>query len=277
MKKNFKKLKKIYLYIPELIFFILKSLKQIKLRTDFKFIERKPQKIHIVGNGPSNYETLKNFHSNNEEIMCVNFFALTSLFNEVKPNYYVLLDPKFFDNPDERHLKLVKKLNEVTWSISLFVAARNEIKILRYLTNENIKIKVFKDIYLSGENKIIYYLYRKNLAVPKFQNVIVSCIYTSINLGYNKIYLHGVETNEFSKFIISEKNEAILITEHFYGKNTRNLYKEGLIKKGEFGKYLEFYANMLLGYAQIERYSKDIGSQIYNCTKNSYIDSFEKI
>ena len=95
-------------------------------------------------------------------------------------------------------------------------------------------------------------------------------------LWVQDLWLHGVEANEFRNFTINENNEILLETQHFYGKNIINMSEEGRIKKGEFWKCLNYYSLMLRGFSQVAEYSKKVGTKIYNHTKTSYIDSFDK-
>ena len=274
------KLKKIYeasKELPDIIIFILLFFKIFIQKSDVKYRKKNLETINILGNGPSGIKTYLKNKDDSEKLMCVNYFALTKEFLMFKPAYYTLIDPAYFLDSNKKNLELIKILNAVNWNIKLFIPSKYKKVYTNLITNSNIEINAIRFNYLPGQNRFVYFLYLKNLAIPKFQNVVVSCIYISLNKGFSKINLHGVEANEFKNFIVNEKNEVLLETKHSYGNSTINLFEEGRIKKGEFWKFLMHYPIMLKGFSQVATYSNYINTKVYNYTKNSYIDSFEKI
>lgn len=277
MKEKLKKINELYKVIPEIILFILKLPLILLRKTDVKYKKKRKEIIHILGNGPSNLETLLKIRKENEKIICVNYFAITDKFREIKPYYYLLTDPYFFLRlKAEKNILFINALNGIQWNMTLFIPSKYKTIFKPLIKNEKIKIKFYRINYLPGTNKFVHYLNEKNIATPRFQNVIIACIYVALNLGFEKIKLHGVETSEFKNFKINKKNEALLEIDHFYGKEVINLFEEGEIKKGEFGKYLNYYSVTLLDYVLVEKYSKHVGVKVFNYTENSYIDAFEK-
>ncbi len=232
--------------------------------------------INVLGNGPSCHDTFNHNICSNEKIMVVNFMALTDYFFKYKPEFYVLIDPDHLKDDSDKLLMLYKALRKVDWSMVLFVPVSYRRQVESLISNNNITLKFININYLPGESKAVYYLYQKNIATPRFQNVVVACLYASINMGFNEIKLHGVESSEFQMFEINEHNEVLLNTEHSYGNATRNLSNEGKILKGEFWKYLRLYTFMLEGYSQVKSYSDFVDCNIVNYTKKSFIDSFDK-
>lgn len=277
MKNKLKDIFELYKEFPEVVFSMLMLSKVLMQKSDVVKKNRSNKIINILGNGPSGIETYSNSKKRDEELMCVNYFALTESFLKFKPEHYTLIDPVYFLDLNEKNLELIKVLNTVSWNLKLYIPSKYKSKYLKLISNKNIDVKVIRFNYLPGRNKFTHFLYSKNLATPKFQNVLVSCIYIALNRGFFRINLHGVEANEFTNFIVNEKNEVLLETQHSYGNNIRNMFLEGRISKGEFWKYLMHYANMLKGFYQIKSYSKYIGTNIFNYTKTSYIDSFDKV
>jgi hypothetical protein len=247
-----------------------------KYSSDIRYRNCNVGAINVLGNGPSCHDTFNHNISSNEKIMVVNFMALTDYFFEYKPEFYVLIDPDHLKDDSDKLRMLYEALRKVDWSMELFVPASYRKQAEFLVQNNNITVKFINFNYLPGDSKAVFYLYQKNIATPRFQNVIVACLYASINLGFKEIKLHGVESSEFQMFEINEKNEVLLNTEHSYGNATRNLTSEGKILKGEFWKYLRLYTFMLEGYSQIKSYSDFVGCNIINYTKKSFIDSFDK-
>jgi len=271
--------KKIYIFLrksPEVILFSLRFLKVCFQRSDVKFEKKNLESINILGNGPSAHVTYQENKNVKEKLMCVNFFALTKEFLEYKPEYYSFIDPEIFMNLNDKNISLMKAIESIDWRMRLFIPYEYKNIIEGQISNDNIEFNYIRDNYFAGKNRMLYELYLRNLATPKFQNILVACIYVALNKGFSTIKLHGVEANEFKNYTVNVDNEVFLETQHFYGSSIINMTKEGRIKKGEFWKYLNYYSCMLKGFSQVEGYSKYLGSKIYNYTKGSYIDSFEK-
>jgi hypothetical protein len=247
-----------------------------KYSSDLRYRKSNAGVINVLGNGPSCHDTFNHDTCSNEKIMVVNYIALTDYFFKYKPEFYVLIDPDHIkDDSDKLHM-LYEALSKVDWNMVLFVPVSCRRQAESLVNNNNITLKFINYNYLPGDSKALFYLYQKNIATPRFQNVVIACLYASINLGFKEIKLHGVESSEFQMFEINEQNEVLLNTEHSYGKATRNLSKEGKILKGEFWKYLTLYTYMLEGYSQVKSYSDFVGCKIVNYTKKSFIDSFDK-
>ena len=262
--------------IPDVIVFMVLFFKTIFQKTDVKYKKNTSEVVSILGNGPSANLTYLESNEIDDKLMCVNYFALTKEFLLYKPEYYTLIDPEFFLAKNDKNNALIDLMNCVSWKMQLFIPFRYKNIFRGAIKNKNIDIKCFRINYLPGKSKFVYNLYLRNLATPKFQNIIVACLYIALNKGSRRIKLHGVEASEFTNFKVNENNEVLLEAQHSYGNTIRNMSKEGRIKQGEFWKYLNYYSLMFKGFSQVASYSKYMDSKIYNYTKNSYIDSFEK-
>ncbi|OFA32757.1 hypothetical protein BAE46_03100 [Glaciecola punicea] len=259
---------------PSTVLMFLLAGKLIFQRCDAKFESKNDRTINVLGNGPSCHSTFNEHRKAGEDIMVVNFFATAKEFFDYKPSHYLLIDPLFFSDNSERFIKLYEVINSATWHMVLFVPA-NYYKIANNLINSPfVKIGAIRFNHYPGENKWLYRLYKSNLVTPKFQNVVIACLYLSVNEGYSTIKLHGVEADEFKRLSVNNNNEVLLETEHFYGKSSLNLTAEGRIEKGGLWKYLKFYSFMFEGFLEVEKYSKFMKCQIINFTENSTIDSF---
>ncbi len=277
MKERFKKIYEILKELPDIGVYILLFFRIPFLKSDVQYSKQTMiQKIHILGNGPSSLKTFKSSMSENDEVMCVNYFGLTKNFLLIQPKYYVLIDAVYFIDLNDKNLNLINILNKVTWGLTLFIPSKYIKKYSNLLNNDYITLQSIRMDYLPGNNIFVYNLYKYNLATPKFQNVIIGCIYISVNKSFENILLHGVEASEFKNFTVNENNEILLNTEHFYGQNSINMTREGRIAKGEFWKQLSYYVIMLKEFNHVSKYVKHMDCKVYNCTANSYIDAFEK-
>jgi hypothetical protein len=259
-----------------MLFFINSAYLLRRYSSDVRYTKNKDGIINILGNGPSCHDTFNRNLCMNEKIMVVNFTAITDVFFEYKPEFYVLIDPSYFEVKSDKFILLYEKLAKVDWSMTLFVPTSYRKQAEALVCNPNIILKFINFNYLPGKSKAVFNLYQRNIASPRFQNVLIACLYVSINIGFKEIKLHGVEHSEFQMYEINEYNEVLINQKHFYGSDTINLTKEGKILKGEFWKYLQYYSFMLEAYSQMKSYSDFLRCNIVNYTKKSFIDSFDK-
>lgn len=276
------KLNKFY-YI---IIYILQFIRTIYVKPLYK-LKKEDGNIHILGNGPSSLKSFYNKYKVIDEVIVCNFFLKNQDFLKIKPKYYIIIDSYFYDYKNNEKLKeFYEKLNNVDWDMNLILLGHIEKEMKSKVPISNSKINILKLKYspLEMVNKYVYKLYSLNLATPKFQNVIISSIYISLNLGFKNLFLHGVESNSINNFKIDENNNILLEENHSYGKSVINLTDEkgempkhlGLFKKGEFYKRLKCEVDMFYNYFILERYSIYLKAKIVNCTPGSYIDAFEK-
>ncbi|WP_188007793.1 hypothetical protein [Photobacterium damselae] len=238
--------------------------------------------IHIFGNGPSLYESKKNY-SKNDDLIMVNFSALTDDFFDLKPKYLCIADQDFFyiSKIKSKELKLrmnawYSRLENVDWNLTIVVPS--EFKGLLNIKNDHVNILVINTLPLP--DKFIYfryYMYKFNYAAPKMQNVVIFATYFAIQVGYNKIFLHGVDSDSFKDVFINKKNEMVLIDKHFYGNKEINLSKQYSYLPGSFYKKLQADVNMFKSYYDLRLYSDKINVEIINYSKNSMIDSFSRL
>lgn len=269
------KIRDLFLESPIIILAFFKVFRVILMKSDVKYMRKGGEKsLTILANGPSGRETY--VAEADCDLAVVNFFALDASFQRYKPSHYILIDPLFFEKDDDKHRLLIERLNEVDWCMALYLPANFNRVAKKIFINNNIKVKFIRHNPCFMNNAFFYWMYKKNLFTPRFQNVINAAVYLGINSGYKQIFLHGVETSEFVNYSVDFKNEVYLNTQHFYGKSSINMTREGRIEKGGFWRYLRYYTYMLESYSHLEKYSKYIECEIINYTTNSFIDSFEK-
>lgn len=269
-----------------ILVYILQFIRTIYIKPLYKF-KKEEGNIHILGNGPSSLKSFYNEYRIIDEVIVCNFFIKNQDFFKIKPKYYIIIDPYFYDYKNNEKLnEFYESLNSVDWNMNLILLGHTEKEMKSKLPILNHKINILKLKYSPLEimNKYVYKLYYLNLATPKFQNVIIASIYISLNLGFKNLFLHGVESNSVNNFKIDKSNNILLEESHSYGKSVINLTDEkgetlkhlGLFKKGEFYKRLKCEVDMFYNYFILERYSGYLKAKIINCTPGSFIDAFEK-
>ena len=247
------------------------------------FTGQTDHEIVILGNGPSlNQIDLMRLIAKKRDFACVNDFAVRSdLFSIIKPRYYVIMDPMYFEQIDlnQRAAALCEKMECVDWEMTLVLPQRALVPLqnprihFEYISTSEI------NSYNLGEQKVLDRLYQKNLAVCGLQNVLCGALHYFILKKFPRIYLAGCDMNEFMSYSVDKHNHVLLTTKHFYGDQVIDLSeRENLpIPPGMFHKWLGYYAAMLKQFYHYSKFAEYQGVKVYNLTEKSYIDCFEKI
>ena len=237
-----------------------------------------PGRLTILANGPSLKSDIEKLDFSNGDFLAVNNFYLSPYFEVVRPKYYVVADPLFFIGTNGS----IPFSGIISWHMFLFVPIKSW-RSTKELQNhhENLTIVPYNNVSYNGFNRFRYLLYEKGYAMPKTQNVLVASIFVAINMGYKEIFLYGVDHSWTESIRVNEKNEVCLVDSHFYDEKEVKLtpwYKgigseSGVHKMHEI---LRALALMFESYQILNGYATYKGSKIVNCTKNSYIDAFER-
>lgn len=259
------------------------ALKTIIRGKRFKKDENKNKKILVLGNGPSlNDINLKEL-SKKYDIACVNWFAKNNpVFYEIKPKYYFLIDPSFFDMDSKTYYdkrtqvkELTDAFDKVDWEMIIIspqkgkLSTKNEHIKYSHITTEQLAADSFKKLY--------YLFYNNNLAVCGLQNVMCAALHFSISTGFSEVYIAGVDFDELKSYSVNKDNHVRLVYKHFYGEKIIDCTETNYIPKGTFYKWMGYFAKMLKELYYLSEYAKSKGVKVYNLTPNSFIDFFEKI
>ena len=247
------------------------------------------QCIFILGNGPSLKHNLEN---NMDELkatdtFAVNKFCLTHEFSNVKPKYYLLLDPGFLiKNKSSRFFlsmqqKIIYSLvKETNWNMTLFIPSKTDMKndwSKMAARNRNITITYINTNYASGFEPIIFTLYKYNLAMANPMNVLIGAIFLSLNMGYKNIYLLGADHSWIEDVRVNQKNQLYLYDKHFYGESKTLIYEDLERTIGlKMHNLLSSFAITFKQYHLLRKYAGHLSASIYNSTLNSHIDAFTR-
>lgn len=237
--------------------------------------------LYILGNG-------KSLHESNLKILeyvdflVVNRHVLSENYKEIKPRYYVLADPHFFQHAEG--LSILEKINsDTTWQMTVYIPYNRKTRevLPQYITNEYIDIIYYNTTPFKGFRKLKYLLYAKQLSMPVVQNVLVASIMIGILLKYRNIELYGVEHTWTKYLYVDENNIVYLENPHFFDKEKVNAKPVKDIQHTEeypFYLILENYSRMFKSYWEIKEWVKNssVDVRITNKTKGSFIDAFIK-
>ena len=99
-----------------------------------KFTENRDLKILVMGNAPSlNDVDIEAAIKAGFELCCVNFFPVRdNRFFTLKPKYYCIVDPAFYDENsknDPKFTAVFDTLSKVDWDMSIISAAHQNLDI----------------------------------------------------------------------------------------------------------------------------------------------------
>ncbi|GHU76613.1 hypothetical protein FACS189461_4380 [Spirochaetia bacterium] len=249
------------------------------------------KRLILLGNGPSLMDVIKNWRHNDifrdADVLAVNYFCHDDSFVEIKPKYYILSDPQFFDDGSlliDKVNKMYEYLNgNVTWQMFLYVQyyAWRKIDWKEKIHNANIKVIPFHSLKYSGYDSLRNLFFKHGIGSGNYGTVILNGEFIGLNLGYKKLYLYGVDHNFFDSICINSDNQLCNIVTHFYDSSpilkpmTHHWYsgKETVFRISE---YLQDKAGLFHGHEILQEFADYCGANIYNCTKNSLIDAYER-
>ncbi len=237
-------------------------------------------KLCIMGNGNSLNRDLPGSRAVFNEYMVVNRFVLSPLYVSIKPKYYVLADPHFFESEEGSEL-LSQIAGQTTWTLHLFVPVdvfRKGTVQVKLETNPRIRLHYFNTQIFRGFYTIRNLLYTEGLASPRVQNVVVGCLMIALRMQYKQIYLFGVEHSWIRNLRVNLNNEIYVNDDRFFenGKKKERLYVDTEYRPFLLHDLLRNFAYMFEAYFEIKALANREGATIINCTPDSYIQAFEK-
>ena len=233
----------------------------------------------IMGNGPSLKQTISNDLEilRRHPLMAVNFAANTPEFQLLKPRYYTLADPHFFQKQSDPNVaRLIENLNNASWTITLFVPTSARKSVTGF-NNPHLSIEYFNPTGIEGFPAFRRFMYRIGAGMPRPRNVLIPSIMTGISLGFKRIFITGADHGWTKTLSVNDRNEVISVQPHFY---TEDSHEQQRIRID----YLKYPLHQILfsfyvafkSYFIIEDYARTQGVAILNATEGSFIDAFRR-
>ena len=243
----------------------------------------------VLGSGPSMKNSLLKHKDQlkNKTLIAVNHFPKTKEYEELKPEYLVLLSRLFWEyNPDkEEHGIYVDFYNalieKTTWPITIYIdkKASKKAKEIEKL-NSNIKFLLFNKNGIEGFDNIIFPIFSTGMASPKCQNVLVASCYLAATMKFRNIFLLGADHSWIEQLRITDNNELSIRQIHYYDNQEEIVYKPYLDSERHtpqpWVNYIYGMYKLFDIYHMINRYAQYKGAKIINSSEYSYIDAFER-
>ena len=244
--------------------------------------------LAILVNGPSlNHSLTEIIETKKHEeydLMCVNFMVNDSRFEIIRPRYYVISDPMFYDAPgcEDRVKDFFANINrKVFWKLILFVPYRfwKDKSWLKRFHN-NIETIPF---YMETPSEIVYFFSRMakaGIIGTCYGSVLHHAIYAGLLSGYDKIYLYGADHTFFDGLCVNSQNQVCKKTTHFYDENPNiePIYHTytGVKTPYTMSHFLNEYFRVFHGHEILQTIAKSMAVDIVNKTPISMIDSYKR-
>ncbi len=242
----------------------------------------------VMGNGPSLKNDIENYLEvfKKTHLAVVNHFCLSEFFFELKPRSYFLLDPDFFVNAPDFKGNVGNTFailtGNIQWEMDFYVPYKYRKSLLVQRLKENSKFKVHFVNYVpakGGFTAVSHLLYDWNLATPQCQNVLIFTLFILARKSTKNIFLFGAENDWHANVTVNKDNFLELRDRHLYSEN--NEIKPIVLYSGSnrrtMVELLESSVKVFRAYMELEKYAQKRNVHIYNCSRNSMIDAFERL
>lgn len=261
-----------------------KSLVKLALssrKCDIKPVAVGDERLIVMGNGPS---LKKNIEENmnvltSSPTMAVNFAGNADEFTRLRPDFYILADPHFFEGrgTDPNVDRLFSRLaSEVDWDMTLFIPVGRDLHNL-VGENSHIRIKQFNPVGVEGFKIVEDLAFRSGRGMPRPRNVLIPAIMVGMLLGFKEIFIVGADHTWTRTLEVDENNTVVSVQPHFYKDNSEekarvtSVYRNVRLHDILLSMHLAFKS-----YHAIARYAGDTGVKIFNATPGSFIDAFQR-
>lgn len=250
-------------------------------RPSVKRIALPGEKLIIMGNGPSLADNIRNDLGklSAARTLAVNFAANADEFTLLRPDFYLLADPHFFDGreSDPNVGKLFKRINEaVDWEMTLFIPTSRTVNSLG-ITNPRVRVERFNLVGVEGFDWLTARAYSSGAGMPRPRNVLIPAIMVGMLMGFKDIYIIGADHSWIKTLDVNERNEVVSVQPHFYKDNNEEHSRVTAVYKNvRLHEILMSFHVAFKAYHAIASYAATRGVNIYNSTPASYIDAFPR-
>jgi hypothetical protein len=248
--------------------------------------------LQILGNGPSLKEDLPRVlsHRSSSALMAVNSFATTELYEQLKPEYYVIVDPAFFSTSlQAERLKTVQQSTiraiseKTTWSLSLVVpysAQKSACLHEMFASKPLIKLHYLPYIpVFGGSDRLNIFFFKRGLANPLFQNVLIAWLFIGLKMHYNQLIVWGADHSWHEDYRLGADNLIHTPDSHFYKEAVNRpdmILSHADGRPQQVPEAFTSIARALSIYHLLARYATAVHSHIVNLSSKTWIDAFPR-
>lgn len=278
----------------------------VKIMLLSKFFIRKPakalpgQQALLLGNGPSLSDFLNTQQAflKGKVLFSVNYFVRTKEFETTRPQNYILVAPDFWQQEEkagwkEERYKIFESLADKSrWPMNLFVPtlARKHSEWKKIIaSNKFINIYYINITPVEGFAALNHFYFQKWLGMPRPHNVLVATLWVALNMRFETIYIAGADHSWMQEIMVADNNQVFLSQKHFYDSqlnedthvqnrpDAKPMYVGTTKRERRLHEIIHKFYYSFRSYWELNDYAKYLGSKVYNITKGSFIDAFEKM
>jgi hypothetical protein len=250
--------------------------------------QKKSERCFVLGNGPSLGQDMRSLEDlrGKGEIFCVNGFAESELYQQLKPNYYVFADAAYWSSDISPDIKSMRERlfhcirHKTIWRLTIYVPFEGKVFLENAIASKNIDIVGYNNVPLNGKSPAIYKLYDWGLGLPPVNNVLVATLYFAVRHGYKEIILLGADHSWHETIFLNGQNEVCMRDTHFYNPNAPQVpWRTGREDGRTFTMPLLFDAlgKMFAGHWSVQGYAKSKSISIVNASSKTYVDAYPRM
>lgn len=263
---------------------VVKIVLQSKLVTRLPGYFSNPDELLILANGPSLKRTVEESADfvRGKTLLAVNFCVTSPMFEQLKPELYLIADPLFWIVPEKREQLFRTMAEKTTWDMNFLVPARalkNKEWQLLLAGNPHIRLYIYNTTPIEGFQGFCNWIFSKGWGVPRPHNVLIPSIAMGIRLPFKKIYLAGADHSWLPEITVTDDNVVLMHQKHFYDQNkskAATVTQENLHSARLYTILYHMYV-AFKSYFVLEDYARSRGKEVINVTPGSYIDAFKRM
>ena len=263
---------------------VAKIVLQPKRHTHFPASLGNPEELLILANGPSLSRTVQEAPEfiKGKTLLAVNFCATSPMFEQLRPEIYLIADHLFWIVPEKR-VQLFQTLAEkTTWPMNFFVPARalkNKEWQPMLAGNPNIRLCIYNTTPIEGFQGFCNWIFNRGWGVPRPHNVLIPSIAIGLRLPFRKIYLAGADHSWLPEITVTDDNVVLMHQKHFYDQNKSQAatVKQENLNSARLYTILYHMYVAFKSYFVLEDYARKLGKEVINITPASYIDAFKRM
>jgi len=263
---------------------VVKIVLQSKLVTRLPGHFSNPDELLILANGPSLKRTVEESADfvRGKTLLAVNFCVTSPMFEQLKPELYLIADPLFWIVPEKREQLFRTMAEKTTWDMNFLVPARalkNKEWQPLLAGNPHIRLYIYNTTPIEGFQGFCNWIFSKGWGVPRPHNVLIPSIAMGIRLPFKKIYLAGADHSWLPEITVTDDNVVLMHQKHFYDQNkskAATVTQENLHSARLYTILYHMYV-AFKSYFVLEDYARSRGKEVINVTPGSYIDAFKRM
>lgn len=263
---------------------IVKIVLQSKLNTRLPDKFTNANELLILANGPSLNRTIESAPRfvQGKTLLAVNFFVLSPIYEQLKPELYLIADPLFWIVPEKRTQLFATMAAKTTWPMSFFVPAKafkNRDWQPLLAGNPHIRVYAYNTTPIEGFGGFCNPIFSRGWGVPRPHNVLIPSIAVGLRLPFRTIYVAGADHSWLPEIRVTDQNEVLMHQKHFYDEKTskaETVLKENLETQRLY-HILHHMSVAFKSYFVLKDHADHLHKEVINITPGSYIDAFKRM